>query len=102
MSVSPDRFLNTFETGAYSLAAGLSVALANGTARGNAAVAAVHADRAEAAALGDVARVARAVTADRLELRRLQAENAALKAELHAHRVRAAAVALRDGRRRVA
>jgi hypothetical protein len=100
MTVSTERFLGTFENGAYGLAAGLSAALASGTARGNERVAAVHADRAEAAALDDVARVARAVTADRLELRRLQAENAALRAELHGHRVRAAALALRDGRRR--
>lgn len=97
---NPHTVISTFENGANILAAGLAVASARGIARGNERIAAVHADRAEAAALSDVARVTRAVTADRLELRRLQAENDALRRELHAYRVRETAVALRDNRRR--
>lgn len=100
MTSNPAHVIGHFENLAYGLAAGLATAHSNGIARGSERVAAVHADRAEAAALDDVIRVARAVTADRLEIRRLQAENAALRAELLDHRNRASALALRDARRR--
>ncbi|TXM65775.1 hypothetical protein FV226_24490 [Methylobacterium sp. WL12] len=97
-----EDFPHVFEAGAYAVAAGLSNALAAGSARGDRWVAEARADQAEAATLDSLAVVGQALARDRRELAKLQAENAALKAEVAAYRaaaVKAAAVARRDGRR---
>jgi len=94
-----DRFVHTFEAGAYSLAAGLANAHAAGLARGDRWVAEARAAEEEAVTSENLQVVAKVLLEQRRELAALRAENARLKAELattrRADAVRAVAVAAR-------
>ncbi|GJD72698.1 hypothetical protein MKK50_15455 [Methylobacterium sp. J-043] len=97
--MNADRFVSSFENGAYGLAAGLAAAHAAGLARGDRLVAEARAAEEEAVTSENLATVARVLLEQRRELAALRAENARLKGELATSRradaVRAVAVAAR-------
>ncbi|MCJ2040821.1 hypothetical protein MKK55_17975 [Methylobacterium sp. J-059] len=95
-----ENFAETFERGAYSLAAGLAIAHQNGLALGEARVAAARAAHEDAVTVEHLATVGQAMARDRRELAALRAENAALKAELaKVRRAEAVRVAVTAARR---
>lgn len=87
---SPHAVASHFEGLAAGFAGAMANAMADGRARAEARAHEAAAARAEAETLAGVATVARAMTTDRLTLRRLHAENVALKAQLAAQMARAA------------
>lgn len=79
-----------FEGMAYGLAGAMANCLENGRANAAARREADAQARQDAETLTHTAQIARAMTSDRLVLRRLQAENDALRAEMSALQQRAA------------